>query len=72
MEVLCDAEARAWQENDEAAVTRARELQRRLLREHLLQWAPKLCGRIRANAPGPFYRGIAALTEAFLEQEPRV
>ena len=69
MEALCDAEARAQQEDDEAAVTRARKLQRRLLQEHLLQWAPKLCGRISANAPGPFYRGIAAVTEAFLEQE---
>jgi TorA maturation chaperone TorD len=51
------------------AVARAQALQRRLLQEHLRQWAPRLCERIRANAPGPFYRGIVALTEAFLDQE---
>ncbi len=69
MQVLCDAEARAQEEGDRDAAARACELQRRLLQEHLLQWAPRLCGQIRANAPGPFYRGIAALTEAFLKQE---
>lgn len=69
MQVLCDAEARAREEGDGSAVERAQALQRRLLREHIQQWTPRLCGRIRANAPGPFYRGIAALTEAFLGQE---
>jgi TorA maturation chaperone TorD len=69
MQVLCDAEARAREEGDGDAVARAQALQRRLLHEHLRQWVPRLCERIRANAPGPFYRGIGALTEAFLDQE---
>lgn len=69
MQGLCDAEARAWGEEDAGALAHARGLQRRLLEEHLLQWVPALCARIRASAPGPFYRGIAALTEAVLEQE---
>jgi TorA maturation chaperone TorD len=69
MQVLCDAEARAREEGDGDAVARAQALQRRLLQEHLRQWTPRLCERIRVNAPGPFYRGIVALTEAFLDQE---
>jgi TorA maturation chaperone TorD len=71
MQVLCDAEARAREEGDGAAVARAQALQRRLLQEHLRQWTPRLFERIRANAPGPFYRGVVALTEAFLDQEAR-
>ena len=69
MQALCDAEAQGRQDGDEETVTRATELQRRLLHGHLLQWAPSLCARVRANARGPFYQGIATLTEAFLEQE---
>ncbi len=69
MEVLCEAEARAREEGDGSGVERATALQRRLLHEHLLQWVPALCERIRANARGPFYRGIVALTGAFLDQE---
>ena len=69
MQVLCDAEARAREEDDGDAVGRAQALQRRLLQEHLRQWAPRLFERIRATAPGPFYRGIASLTEAFIHQE---
>ncbi len=69
MASLCQVEARAWERGDAETVQRARELQRRLLEEHLLQWVPSLCARIHGNAPGPFYRGIAMLTEAFLRQE---
>lgn len=69
MASLCEAEARASEGGDAGAVERVRGLQGRLLREHLLRWAPSLCARIRENAAGPFYRGIAALTEAFLRHE---
>jgi TorA maturation chaperone TorD len=69
MQTLCRAEARAWERDDVEAAGRARRLQRRLLEEHLLQWVPSLCARIRENAPGPVYRGIATLTEAFLRRE---
>ena len=69
MQSLCEAEARAWEGADAEGAERAGQLQRRLLEEHLLQWVPALCARIRENAPGPFYRGIAALTEVFLRHE---
>ena len=69
MEFLCEQEARAWEQQDLAKAGQMRELQKRLLHEHLLVWAPALCARIRENAPGPFYRGIAGLTEASLRWE---
>ena len=69
MEFLCAGEARAWDREDLDEVTRVRGLQRRMVHDHLLQWVPALCGRIRERAPGPFYRGIASLTEAYLARE---
>lgn len=69
MAVLCEAEAQARQGDETEAVARARALQRRLLEDHLLRWVPSLCARVHASAPGPFYRGLASLTEAFLREE---
>lgn len=69
MEFLCEAEARAWEQHGLDNAHRMQDLQRRLLHDHLLLWVPALCGSIRENASGPFYRGIASLTEAYLRQD---
>ncbi len=69
MGFLCEAEVHAWEQNDLDDVQRMRDMQKRLSHEHLLLWVPALCGRICENASGPFYRGIASLTEAYLRQE---
>ncbi len=69
MEFLCTVEGQAWEREDLTEVRRVRQLEGRLLRDHLLQWVPALCQRIRENAPGPFYRGIASLTVAYLALE---
>lgn len=69
MTFLCEEEARALEGQGAGDARRVQDLQKRLLHEHLLQWVPALCGQIRAKAPGPFYRGIAGLTEAYLRRE---
>lgn len=69
MEFLCRGEAQAWDQENLDEVRRLRDFQRRLLQEHLLQWVPRLCRRIRESATGPLYRGIASLTEAYLADE---
>jgi TorA maturation chaperone TorD len=69
MEFLCEQEARAWAQEDVEKARQMQAFQKRLLDEHLLQWVPALCARIRKNAPGPFYRGVAGLTEASLMWE---
>ena len=69
MEFLCEEEARAWEQEYLDDARRMRDLQKKLLQEHLLLWVPALCGRIREKALGPFYRGIAGLTEAYLRRE---
>ena len=72
MKFLCEAEARAWVQEDLDSVRRMRDFQKRLLHEHLLLWVPELCRRIRKNAVGPLYRGIAELVEAYLEMEANI
>ena len=69
MEFLCAGEARAWEREDLDEVKQVGRFQRRLLHDHLLQWVPALCARVRDRAAGPFYRGIASLTEEFLARE---
>ena len=69
IEFLCTAEARAWDREDLDEMRRVRRLQRKMVQDHLLQWVPALCGRIRENAGGPFYRAIAGLTEGYLRRE---
>ncbi|MBI2114769.1 MAG: molecular chaperone TorD family protein [candidate division NC10 bacterium] len=69
MEFLCGAEARAWDREEIGEIHRVCGFQKRLLQEHLIQWVPALCERVRERAAGPFYRGIASLMEAFLVQE---
>ncbi len=71
MEFLCQVEGQAWERQDLPEVRRVRHLEGRLLHNHLLQWVPALCQRVRENAPGPFYRGIASLTVAYLSQESK-
>jgi TorA maturation chaperone TorD len=71
MQFLCQAEAHAWDRNDLTEIQRVRGMQERLLREHLLEWAPALCERIREHAVGPWYRGIAMLLKAYLSQEAK-
>ncbi len=69
MEYLCKQEALGAEKGDPIETERVRDLQRRLIRDHLMQWVPALCARIRENAAGPFYRGIAGVTNVFLIQE---
>lgn len=69
MEFLCNEEARALEQQAVEHARRVRDLQNRLLHEHLLEWVPVLCARVREKACGPFYRGIAGLTLAFLRQD---
>ncbi len=68
MAFLCNAEAAARMANDLDSAERTRKMQQRL-KEHLNAWLPALCGQVRQNCSGPFYRGIANLTEAYLRQD---
>jgi TorA maturation chaperone TorD len=80
MSFLCEREAAAIRDEEEqkppdeekravADSVRYRELQIKFLNEHLNAWFPQLSLAIKANAKSLFYRGMARITEAFLDYD---
>lgn len=70
MSFLCEREAAAEDglEDGEGLVA-WREREASFLGQHLNLWFPQLSARIQALAAGPFYRGLALATEAFLRRD---
>lgn len=66
---LCDGAARAAEDGDGAAWTRAIERQRRFLADHLLAWGPDFCAACIANDEDGFYAGAARILAALLVDE---
>jgi len=80
MSFLCEREAAAIRDEEGQAPpdeekraaadsVRYRELQIKFLNEHLNAWFPQLRLAIKANAKSLFYRGLAKITEAFLNYD---
>jgi TorA maturation chaperone TorD len=74
MSFLCEQEAVAVIEgavtpperDPNADRSRYRRLQTQFLRDHLNSWFPNLSSEIQARASSPLYRGLAIMTEKFL------
>jgi len=64
---LCAKEAEAWQAGDGEAAVRYQILQRAFLGEHLTKWVPAFCQAVIQAAQVEFYRGLARLTQAYIE-----
>ena len=80
MSFLCEREAEAIphekgdakpdsEQEETADSAKYRKLQIRFLTEHLNDWFPRLSRSIQANAKSRFYRGLARITEEFLDQD---
>lgn len=69
MGYLCQRQAEALNRHDEQQSSELLQIQKDFLEEHLTPWMPALCARIRGNAEGPLYKGIAELIESFLALE---
>ena len=67
MSLLCYREMRAWEERNVEKARKYMELERRFLREHILQWIPTFCQVVEAEAKEQFYVGVAKLTRRFVE-----
>lgn len=63
---LCKKQVEAMNQADSKQVEKFLQMQKNFLQEHLILWIPGLCARIRENAHGPFYKGVAGLLEAFM------
>jgi TorA maturation chaperone TorD len=69
MYFLCAKEAEAWQADDRPAALQRRAAQQAFLGEHLTKWFPAFCQAVTQAAQEEFYRGLARLTQAYLEQD---
>lgn len=46
--------------------------QEQFLSQHLTQWVPEFCRRVREGSTSPFYRSLAAVTELVITSEAQV
>ncbi len=69
MQFLCDKLARAVEDGDTAGAKSALAAQRGFLTDHLCNWVPLMTQDMRRFAKTGFYRGLAALTDGYLETE---
>ena len=69
MQQLSRQESEAWQEGDAVRAEYLKTIEKKFLEDHLVQWVPKFCTQIEAQAELPFYREMAALTRNFVEFE---
>jgi len=71
MERLSAQEAVAAEENRPDQVTRLRDLQRRMLGEHVGRWVPAYAQRLAGEATTAFYRTMLNLLADFVEWDTR-
>jgi putative dimethyl sulfoxide reductase chaperone len=69
MGLLCSEESEFWLEGNAEDAGGRHDLQLRLLREHLLTWAPAHCELILRETDSPFYRGVASALSGLLKSE---
>jgi len=64
---LCERCVQGLQSGDKGMVEEALLAQSRFLDEHMLVWVPEFCNKVACAAETGFYRGMARLTEGFLD-----
>ncbi|MFQ6001686.1 MAG: molecular chaperone [Anaerolineae bacterium] len=71
MGFLCEGEAQAWEGENEEEAYRYRTLQKEFLSQHLATWAYDLCRSQFDKARSDFYRGLARMTESYIQEEEK-
>jgi TorA maturation chaperone TorD len=69
--LLCHEESRRWRDGNVAGGHAALTAEQGFLADHLQAWAPAYCQHVQASTPSPFYRAVADLTAASIEQDAR-
>ena len=69
MQVLCDRAAACLTSGDEDGAIAYLTTQRNFLEDHLVCWVPMLCQDMKRFAKTDFYRGLAFLTDGFLQTD---
>jgi TorA maturation chaperone TorD len=62
-------EEQALSEGDQEGALYCLKMEKKFIEEHLIHWIPVFCEKIISRAELPFYRGMAALTNDFIQFE---
>jgi DMSO reductase family type II enzyme chaperone len=69
MQQLALREEQAWMEPDAVGAAACRNVEKKFIEEHLINWIPDFCEKVIQDAELPFYRSLAELTKNFIEYE---
>ena len=69
MQKLTLHEKKAWREADADKATSYRQIEKKFVEAHLIQWIPDFCEKVMEHAELSFYRSMAALTRSFIKYE---
>lgn len=72
MHHLCEAERKAVEENDDAAIQELKDVQYRFLHNHLLKWAPMYLINMKYEARTPLYYDAAETALEFILSDHEV
>lgn len=66
---LCSMEAEAWNTGDKEQARQALFWQQSFLERFLLRWIDSFCSKVMERADHPFYKVMAAVTQAFVHTD---
>jgi TorA maturation chaperone TorD len=72
MQRLTCQEKEAWAQEDKKQAIRYLEFEKRLIDEHLSQWVPIFCNKVKEEARTAFYREMAELTRQFIDFDSKL
>jgi TorA maturation chaperone TorD len=71
MEYLCRKTVDALERNEVEEANRYQQAQKEFINNHLAKWVPEFTKDILENATTDFYKGVAYITDAFVESDGR-
>ena len=69
MQQLILAEEQAWMDEDRDKAVACRQVEKKFIEEHLINWIPNFCEKVVQETELPFYKAMATLTRSFIEFE---
>lgn len=62
----------AWSRGDKETTTRCLEFEKKFIDEHLIQWVPLFCDKVKKETRVAFYREMAEFTCQFIDLDNRL
>ncbi len=72
MQRLTCHENEAWTRDDKETAIRCLEFEKRFIDEHLSQWVPIFCNKVKEETRVAFYREMAELTRQFIDFDSKL